>query len=151
MPDTSTGSPGGPGMLPPVLPPSDHERLLAPRTLLAIGIFALFAATVLLPYFQDVPVGAATNLILTTSEILKAVLLLVVGFYFGTSQSNARKDEVIAAQVTPPPAAAAPAPPAPPASPADGKVNLAPGERLEVQADPASTDGELPLDQRVQP
>ena len=129
--------------LPPILPPSDHESLRAPRTLLAIGIFALFAATVILPYFQTVPSGAATNLILTTSEILKAVLLLVVGFYFGTSQSSTRKDEVIAAQVVaPPPAATLPpivAEPAP-AGPAAGQVTLQPGDSVKVQAEPAPDD-----------
>lgn len=119
--------------LPPVLPPSDHESLLAPRTLLAIGIFALFAATVLLPYFQDVPTGAATNLILTTSEILKAVLLLVVGYFFGTSQSSARKDEVIAAQVAPVPVA--PAAPAQPVGPRPvNPVILQPGDSVQVDA-----------------
>ncbi len=120
--------------LPPILPPSDHERLSAPRTMLAIGIFGLFAATVIFPYFQAVPEGAATNLILTTSEILKAVLLLVVGFYFGTSQSSTRKDEVIAAQVTVPAVPAA----ASPVSLSADKVTLQPGDSVQVDAAPAT-------------
>lgn len=83
----------------------------------------------------------------------------VYQFYFGSSQGSAQNREALAQSVsanatlaeTAKTAGQALAVSTPPSTPPDGKINLAPGEKLEVQADPAAApdDGELPADLRV--
>jgi hypothetical protein len=58
--------------------------------LLAINIFATFAAVIILCFFVKIPVdGPLGNLL----EVLKNIVLLMVGFYFGSSAGSKTKDD----------------------------------------------------------
>lgn len=66
--------------------------------LLALNIFITFAAVVLLSLFIKIPIDGPAGQLL---EVLKNVVLIMVGFYFGSAISNRRKDEAIIGQMAP--------------------------------------------------
>lgn len=96
------------------------------RALLALSIVILFGAQSLLPYFVPVPGGDGGMLIIGAQKVLESVVVFVLGWYFGSSQSSHDKDRTIADLSAKPepfrpadrpnPALDIPIPPDPPAS-----------------------------------
>ncbi len=58
--------------------------------LLAIKIFGTFAIVTIAGIFIKIPIEGATGQML---EVLKNIVLLMVGFYFGSSAGSKTKDE----------------------------------------------------------
>jgi hypothetical protein len=69
---------------------------------LALNIFITFAVVIMLSYFIKIPVDGPLGQLL---ETLKNIVLLMVGFYFGSSKDSQKKtDAMIANPPAQPPA-----------------------------------------------
>lgn len=65
---------------------------------LALNIFITFAIVIIISFFIRIPVDGPLGQLL---EVLKNIVLLMVGFYFGSSKSSQKKDEAIIGQMAP--------------------------------------------------
>lgn len=73
-----------------VWPPSTH-------TVIALSILVLFAAQTIAPYIFPIPAeGQAPTLIVSASKVVENVFLLVIGYYFGSTQESKKKTDAIA-------------------------------------------------------
>lgn len=94
----------------PLAHPEACERLLTARNLMALALVLVFAVQQLVPYWLEVPVGRSADLLVSGQKTVETILVLIIGFYFGTSQSSAQKDSAILRQLPPAAPAALPAP-----------------------------------------
>lgn len=78
------------------------------HTILAFGIVAMFGASAFAPYLLPVPDGQGGNLIVSFAEAVKNITILVVGYYFGSTATNAKRNEMLTEKALGP--AAPPAP-----------------------------------------
>jgi hypothetical protein len=91
---------------------TDETRRDPTHTLLAFSIVGLFALTVILPYFVNVPEGQAGTLIVSGGKVVETVVVLVLGYFFGSSAESKKKTDALAsvasnqAQATPAPGTA---------------------------------------------
>lgn len=87
----------------------------AAAMLILLCFFAALFTVLLRPIAAD-----ARDIAAPMIEVLKAVVLILVGFLFGTSVSSAKKDDAnaaLTAQIVATPAPASPLAPAPPTDP----------------------------------
>lgn len=71
------------------------------RALLALAIVLLFGVQSLIPYFIPVPGGDGGMLIIGAQKVLESIVVFVLGWYFGSSESSQAKDRTIADLKTP--------------------------------------------------
>lgn len=88
-------------LIPGLIPSDGGDKFFAPRNVIAFAIILLFGFEVAAPYLIKMPAKEDTealNLILTSSKTVETVLVLVLGFFFGTTIGGQKKDETIRQQ-----------------------------------------------------
>lgn len=110
------------------------KQAASPHTALAFVIVGLFAVNSVLPYFVTVPAGQGGTLIIGTGKVLETIVVLVLGYYFGSTKESAKKTDALAdqasaiAQAAPAAAAAALTP-----EPGTATITAAPDVDVEIR------------------
>lgn len=145
---------------PGVVANDGHEHFWSPRNIIAFAVLALFAFSVGAPYYLDFPKEVqAVNMLMNGTKTAENIMILVLGFYFGTtvnaSRTAARAENNAAA------AGAAAALAIPPSEPRGAPLELKPPFTLHAEeptdgpeADarrPAAEPAGLPAPVRLQP
>lgn len=66
---------------------------------LALNIFITFAIVIMLAFFVKIPVDGPLGQLI---EVLKNIVLIMVGFYFGSSAGSKSKDDALIKNAAPP-------------------------------------------------
>lgn len=103
------------------------------HTALAFIIVVLFAASGFAPYFVKIPEGQGGNLIVGFAEALKNIAILVVGYYFGSTATNAKRNEMLTEAALSP---------QPPPAPGTARIEAAADVRADLQVTDAPPAGE---------
>lgn len=73
--------------------PSDDKRFM--HTVLALLVMAAFIAATFGPYFLNVPDGDGGTIILNGMKVLETLAVLIVGYYFGSTATNSKRNDML--------------------------------------------------------
>lgn len=120
-------------LIPGAQPSDGHEHFWSPRNIIAFAIVAAFIGYSFMPYLVGtIADGRAGDLIISNGKVIETIVVLIIGFFFGTTvgasrvsaRQEARQDVLTAAAA---------------AAPLVAPVTAAGGATLHVEA-PATID-----------
>lgn len=70
------------------------------HAVLAVVVLGLFGLSYVLPYFVAIPAGQGGVLIVGAAKVIETIVVLVLGYYFGSSRGSARKEQILGDQLS---------------------------------------------------